>query len=752
MSIDRSSAPRRSWVGLTAALTVAVLAGTSIGAPVSVRGAAPASTFYFESEPGDPIAVGRAGRETSDDSTFGAYNDSSFTTSVGVNGPLGWWLIYAFGPGGAQLTPGTTYTDAAYLNEADPSHATLAPFWSGEGSCEFNSGSVGAFTVHDVAYANGLFTKLSMSFHIDCGGASGSLDGEVRFNATSPAYGAIVQSPMTRSAGAFADTPIGGTSATATFTLTNAGDGALTLGNAAKSGSDPADFQVVADGCSGTVLAPGDACHFGVRMHPSAFGDRSALLSFAVGTASGHRRIALSGKALTATTTTLAAPSGLVFGPVTVSGHVSPAPQPANGFIPAINFLVNGNLSAAAPLDQNGDGTDELHLDPGTYSVVAAFGGFGDLAASQSDPVTFEVGVTTTTALVSDLDPALSTQPITLTATLTSQTGGAIDGGTLSLTDESDGSTLGSIAVGPGSTELTVTTMLAVGDHPLKASYSGHGSFGPSSAQLVQTVTVDQAVDATDVGISYSKFYPVKDGYRDQLGVWGTRHEPISVSIDIYSVATGKRVRTATVALGSDRYVWTWNGRTAAGKLVKAGRYRVVQTLTDSGSNQMVSTAFATLSLKKVVWKTVSTTVRGSAYSLVLDTGNGYVSKARSSYAGGVKVASGTAAAGVQYRFRIVKGTIYKNISFKVLGRSPNGRKAFIAIWDPDLGSYLYVDSFDAVRQAGPGYRWWSTSAPLTNRVRGGYARAVVIVAYSSGKVIFDISKVRVTYKIGVLR
>lgn len=452
------------------------------------------------------------------------------------------------------------------------------------------------------------------------------------------------------------------------------------------------------------------------------------------------------------TTTTIDAPSELVFGSVTVSGHVRPAPLQSGGFIPGIVFLVNGNLSGAAPLDENGDGSTELNLPVGTYTVVASFGGLGDFAPSQSEPVEFEVGTVTTTTLATSLNPALSTQPITFSAAVADGLGGPPDGGTLTLTDETDGSTLSSIAVGPGSTNLAVTTTLAVGDHHLKATYSGHGSFGPSSAELVQAVTVDQAVDAIGVGISYSKFYPVKDGYRDLLGVWGTRNEPISVSVDIYSVATGKLVRHAAITSGTGFYVWTWNGRTAGGRLVKAGRYRVVQTLTDRGSNQVISTAFATLSMKKLFWRTVTTTLRGSAYSLYLDTGNGYVSSARSSYAGGVKIASGTAAAGVQYRFRILKGTVYRSISFKVLGRSPNGRKAYVAIWNPELGSYGFVESFDVIKQVGPGYRWWSTVAPLSQRIKGGYARAVVIAEYGPGNVVFDISKVRVTYRYGVLR
>ena len=185
------------------------------------------------------------------------------------------------------------------------------------------------------------------------------------------------------------------------------------------------------------------------------------------------------------------------------------------------------------------------------------------------------------------------------------------------------------------------------------------------------------------------------------------------MSIQVYSVASGKLVRTAAIKPGTGRYVWIWNGWTAGGKLLKAGRYRIVQTLVDAGSNQLVSTAFATLSMKKLAWRTVSTTLRGSAYSLYLDTGNGYVSRARSSYAGGVKIASGSGAAGVQYRFRILKGTVYKTLHFSVLGRRVAKRAQGLRHdLEAELGPYDEVGSFDAIKPVGPGYRWWATSVP----------------------------------------
>ena len=53
------------------------------------------------------------------------------------------------------------------------------------------------------------------------------------------------------------------------------------------------------------------------------------------------------------TTTTLDAIPAQVISPVSVTAHVSPAPQPVDGFIPALHFEVDGNV----PLPRRSKGT-----------------------------------------------------------------------------------------------------------------------------------------------------------------------------------------------------------------------------------------------------------------------------------------------------------------------------------------------------------------------------------------------------------
>ena len=333
-------------------LAMVALLFTSMAAPgAAVRAAVPSSSFYVESDPGDPIGSGRTGLATSDDSTFEVYLHSTFQTAVSVSGEIGFFLVYAYGPNGTELEAGQTYANAAYLNHAGPTQATLAPYWDGSGSCPVGEETVGAFTVHDVGYADGLFTRLSMSFRVDCGETTGSLHGELRYGSASPAYAAVLQDPTGSAPGVFAGIGVGMTSETTTFTLTNVGASALAVGAASTSGADPDDFLILDDECSGSSLASGEACTLGVRFKPSGAGNRSSVLSLPVGTAAGHRRIALTGTGLIPTTTTLDAPSVMVFGPFTVTGHVDPAPVLEGGYIPGLAFRVDGNLVGGAPID-----------------------------------------------------------------------------------------------------------------------------------------------------------------------------------------------------------------------------------------------------------------------------------------------------------------------------------------------------------------------------------------------------------------
>jgi hypothetical protein len=85
---------------------------------------------------------------------------------------------------------------------------------------------------------------------------------------------------LTRSPAAltFATTAMQELSQAQTVTVTN-GLVAMTLGTIQVSGTDPDDFVVLHDSCSGTQLDPGATCTFDVRFAPTATRARAATLT-----------------------------------------------------------------------------------------------------------------------------------------------------------------------------------------------------------------------------------------------------------------------------------------------------------------------------------------------------------------------------------------------------------------------------------------------------------------------------------------
>ncbi|MDT4916844.1 MAG: hypothetical protein QOH89_1544, partial [Pseudonocardiales bacterium] len=80
-----------------------------------------------------------------------------------------------------------------------------------------------------------------------------------------------------------------------TFSLTLSGFGPISLGPAAISGLNPADFTVRTDGCAGLTMHETDPpCTFKLRFAPTAVGARSATLAYPVGK-NGYPRISPDG-------------------------------------------------------------------------------------------------------------------------------------------------------------------------------------------------------------------------------------------------------------------------------------------------------------------------------------------------------------------------------------------------------------------------------------------------------------------------
>jgi uncharacterized repeat protein (TIGR03803 family) len=101
-------------------------------------------------------------------------------------------------------------------------------------------------------------------------------------------------------------------------------------------------------------------------------------------------------------------------------------------------------------------------------------------------PFTIPAGGTSTTTLISSLNPSAFNQSVTFTATVIASDGGTPTG---TVTFTADGSNvLGAVSLSSGQAAQS-TSSLKAGSHSIVASYSGDNSYQPSaSAALIQTV------------------------------------------------------------------------------------------------------------------------------------------------------------------------------------------------------------------------------------------------------------------------
>jgi large repetitive protein len=181
-----------------------------------------------------------------------------------------------------------------------------------------------------------------------------------------------------------------------------------------------------------------------------------------------------------------------------------------------VTFTDGGAAIGSASL--NGSGVAALatsSLSPGLHSIVANYAGDGRASASSSIPLALTVRQTTSVALVSSANPALSLNSIVVTATV-------INSGVTPITGSvtfSDGATLlGAAAVdATGHAALTIPS-LATGNHSIVASYGGDGNDFPSvSPVLMQAVQLR----ATTTALATSATNPDNPQQETLIGVVG---------------------------------------------------------------------------------------------------------------------------------------------------------------------------------------------------------------------------------------
>jgi len=136
----------------------------------------------------------------------------------------------------------------------------------------------------------------------------------------------------------------------------------------------------------------------------------------------------------------------------------------------------------------------------GTHQLTAVYSGDTNFLAVTSNAVTEAVTTSgTTTTLSSDLANGPYGTSVTLTASIQPQTP-APSTGTVTFTDTTNSTTLGSATVSNNSAQLTLTN-LAAGPHSILATYQGDSNCTGSSSSVI-LVTITQASTTTTVSAS----------------------------------------------------------------------------------------------------------------------------------------------------------------------------------------------------------------------------------------------------------
>ena len=394
------------------------------------------------------------------------------------------------------------------------------------------------------------------------------------------------------------------------------------------------------------------------------------------------------------------------------------------------------------------------NLGSGTHTYEARYSGTSTLG-SASAITTVEIGrQMSLPALSIDPNPVLNTGHATATVYIGTSRNAPDDSGaalppatgTVTVKRASNDAVLGSAIVNGSGPYQIALPIFPTGTVGIYAEYSGDSNFQGSVGDTVVLAVQSDIVQATGVGVGYSTFYPIKDGYRDTVSIKGIRQEPASVAVRIYN-SSNKPVRAFALASGTGAYSILWNGRNSAGTLLASGPYRVVQTLTDAAGTKLVVTKSVTLSRKKLYYYT-KTISKLAKYASSVGTASG--GKVTVYSDGSMRLYGGMGWAGVGWQLALPSAPVYKSLSMGVYGYSgaPLGQMGAQNFTFCAYSSTWNTGCFDRWTSLKSSKAWASRSiSPTTNRY-GRTVRVAVSQTYGSSRVY----RVRVIVTYGLLK
>lgn len=257
------------------------------------------TAVFLDSQPGDYIGLGQQ-------LTFyplctkcltaqGSPSHVEFSLNSGGH----WFYLDFASPGGQTLSPGD-YENA----ERWPFQSVDAPGLSIDGDGRGCNTLTGRFIVKEAVFAfDGTPALFSASFEQHCEGGAAALFGEIRYQSTVD-FRADLASP---SQVQFPPQPVGTTSPTTPVQVTNTGSEDLHISGYSLASvnppypyvSQPPDFSVQSDGCSGTTLAPTASCTLELQFSPTVAGTQAAQLQISLDTFRGNVVVTMLGTGTT---------------------------------------------------------------------------------------------------------------------------------------------------------------------------------------------------------------------------------------------------------------------------------------------------------------------------------------------------------------------------------------------------------------------------------------------------------------------
>jgi uncharacterized repeat protein (TIGR03803 family) len=125
-------------------------------------------------------------------------------------------------------------------------------------------------------------------------------------------------------------------------------------------------------------------------------------------------------------------------------------------------------------------------LSVGQHSISAVYSGDSNFNSSTGSLSQSIIQVSTSTAVTSNLNPAVYGQLVTFVATATTSTGGGTPTGSMVFKDGA--TTLGTVTMSGGSASFTTVYQLVAGTHAITATYSGDANCLTSVGSLTQQV------------------------------------------------------------------------------------------------------------------------------------------------------------------------------------------------------------------------------------------------------------------------